>query len=145
MTRVVSTGCPTPAFKGINVTMLLPSLLENLRRQYPPVSGEGKRGGVEVQEVVIGSVNLWWLLALIYRIDVLQYILIPIINSVTSINLRKDGMTSPAKYCYEKAIHVQCYDQLPFSCLWTSRFFILNILLREQTFFPTVLKISFYS
>ena len=58
--------------------------------------------------------------------DVLQYILIPIINSVTSINPRKDSMTSPAKYCYEKAIHV-----VMTSFLWAFfgnlGFFVLNI------------------
>lgn len=53
VTRVVSTGCPMPAFKGINVTMLFPSVLENLQRRYPPVSGEGKRGGGEVINCLI--------------------------------------------------------------------------------------------
>ena len=67
---------------------------------------------------------------MIYRIDVLQYILIPIINSVRSINLKKDGMTSRAKYCYEKAIHV-----VMISFLWTSRFFFFIFSLIRSLFF----------
>ena len=41
------------------MTMLFPSVLENLQRQYPPVSGEGKRelggggGGGEVINCLI--------------------------------------------------------------------------------------------
>ena len=70
---------------------------------------------------VISASPFWTIFIATFSI-VLYNIVIPVINSITSINLPWYGQP---KYSSKRALNTRCYQLR--SSLWTSRFFVFNI------------------